>query len=331
MGSRTGRCVTALRRRAGGPCRCELPCARRWGQGAPAPGQTVAHVSPGKMALPSARRSICRAHARHPRPRPRRIRPAPSLVPALVTACGVVVPLVAPMVLVSETPIDPLQIPRAPLPPAEREGEPSCLSFPRTSGRLRSRSAESGMRTVVVRVGAVVEQAVRSRSKASFAMGRGWRTAGRVSRRRRDRVQAVRLAYRQRRLGSEWKAGELIQTYESRATLAFDLQVSDAAGRFVQSRTYQDDDGRFVWTIFFFFVLRLAPHATASPFFFFLSSTPRMPRDRAAPGRQPRTSTRPAIAETVSPTDRSRNDSRSPLDATARPSPPFPRKPRLQS
>jgi hypothetical protein len=181
--------------------------------------------------------------------------PAPLLVllPALaLTACEVIVPLAAPMVLVSEIPLDPLQIPRAPLPPAEREGGKVVLVIP---ADVRSASVpvrpESGMRTVIVRVGAVVDQAVRTSLEGVLRDGPwpGELPAASPGADAIVRIEAVRLTYRERRLRGEWKAGELIQTYESRVTLAFDLQLSDAAGRFVQSRTYQDDDGRFVWTI----------------------------------------------------------------------------------
>jgi hypothetical protein len=181
--------------------------------------------------------------------------PAPllALLPALVlTACAVIVPLAAPVVLVSEIPLDPRQIPRAPLPPAEREAGKVVLVIP---ANVRSTSVpvrpESGMRTVIVRVGAVVDQAVRTSFEGVLRNG-PWPDEPPAASPGADaivKIEAVRLTYRERRLRSEWKGGELIQTYESRAILAFDLQLSDAAGRVVQSRTYQDDDGRFEWTI----------------------------------------------------------------------------------
>jgi hypothetical protein len=182
------------------------------------------------------------------------IRPqAPLLVLALVlTACEVIVPLVAPMVLVSEIPLDPLQIPRAPFPPAEREGGKVVLVIP---ADVRSATVpvrpESGMRTVIVRVGAMVDQAVRTSFESVLRDGLwlGELPAASPGADAIVKIEAVRLTYGERRLRGEWKGGELIQTYESRATLAFDVKVSDARGRLVQSRTYQDDDGRFVWTI----------------------------------------------------------------------------------
>jgi hypothetical protein len=181
--------------------------------------------------------------------------PAPllALLPALVlAACEVIVPLAAPMVLVSEIPIDPLQIPRAPLPPAEREGAKVVLVIP---AKVRSVSVpvrpESGMRTVIVRVGALVDQAVRTSFEGVLRDGpwSGELPAASPGADAIVKIEAVRLTYRERRLRGDWKAGELIQTYESRVALAFDLTVSDAAGRFVHGRTYEDDDGRFVWTI----------------------------------------------------------------------------------
>jgi hypothetical protein len=156
------------------------------------------------------------------------------------------------MVLVSEIPIDPLQIPRAPLPPAEREGAKVVLVIP---ADVRSASVpvrpESGMRTVIVRVGTLLDQAVRTSFEGVLRDGPwpGELTAASPGADAVVKIEAVRLTYRERRLRGQWKGGELIQTYESRATLAFDLTVSDAAGRFVHSHTYQDDDGRFVWTI----------------------------------------------------------------------------------
>jgi hypothetical protein len=179
--------------------------------------------------------------------------PLLALLAALVlTACEVVVPMVAPMVLVSEIPLDPLQIPRAPLPPAEREGATVVLVIP---ADVRSAAVpvrpESGMRTVIVRVGAMVDAAVRTSFEGVLRDGPwlGDLPAASPGADAIVKIEAVRLAYRERRLGSEWKGGELIQTYESRATLAFDVKVSDAGGRLVHSRIYEDDDGRFVWTI----------------------------------------------------------------------------------
>jgi len=182
------------------------------------------------------------------------IRPqAPLLVLALVlTACEVIVQLAAPMVFVSEIPLDPLQIPRAPLPPAEREGGKVVLVIPADVRKAAvAVRFESGMRTVIVRVGAVVDQAARTSLEGVLRDGLwpGDPPAASPGADAIVRIEAVRLAYRERRLSVEWKAGELIQTYESRATLAFDVKVSDAGGRLVQSRTYEDGDGRLLWTI----------------------------------------------------------------------------------
>ena len=71
-------------------------------------------------------------------------RASPSASSRVLTACEVIVPLAAPMVLVSEIPIDPLQIPRAPLPPAEREGAKVVLVIP-----ARVRSASVPVRSAV--------------------------------------------------------------------------------------------------------------------------------------------------------------------------------------
>jgi hypothetical protein len=170
-----------------------------------------------------------------------------------LTACAAVVPLVVVLHALSsvapvdsEAQVDPLQIPRAPLPPEEREGGTVLLVVP-----TDVRKVTVAARTINVRVGAIVDQAVRTALEGVLRDGL-WSGELPTASPGADaivRIEAVRLAYRERRLGSEWKAGELIQTYESRATLAFDLKVSDAAGRLVQSHTYEDDDGRFVWTI----------------------------------------------------------------------------------
>jgi hypothetical protein len=170
----------------------------------------------------------------------------------MLAACQVVVPMVAPMVLVSEISLDPQQIPRAPLPPAERERGTVVLVIP---ADVRSTTVpvrpESGMRTVIVRVGAVVDHAVRTSFEGVLRDGPslGELPAALPGADAIVVIEAVRLTYRERRLRSEWKGGELVQTYESRATLAFDVKLSDARGRLVQSRIYEDDDGRFVWTI----------------------------------------------------------------------------------
>jgi hypothetical protein len=182
------------------------------------------------------------------------IRPQPLLlVLALaLTACEVVVPLVAPMAFVSEIPLDPLQIPRAPLPPAEREGGTVVLVIPADVRKAAvAVRFESGLRTVIVRVGAIVDHAARTSFEGVLRDGLwpGDPPAASPGADAIVRIEAVRLAYRERRLSVEWKAGELIQTYESRVTLAFDVKVSDAGGRLVQSRTYEDGDGRLLWTI----------------------------------------------------------------------------------
>lgn len=134
----------------------------------------------------------------------------------------------------------------APLPPAEREGGTVVLVIP-----ADVRSVSVPVSVVIVRVGAMVEAAVRTSLEGVLRDGPslGEPPAASPGAEAIVKIEAVRFTYRERRLRTEWKAGELIQTYESRATLAFDLQVFDAGGRPVQSRIYEDDDGRFVWTI----------------------------------------------------------------------------------